>query len=183
MKTFTAYLAIHQHADELEKELKLKNIPIFQRKDRIFLVEGEKPSMIWAQISIFNLKEIPINSINDGVKRLKEMGRNWALFSVDHHRRAQLIQESLPKYKTDAIAFLAPLPKNPMGFWTLWEKDLILASCETSSLYPLGEVPFIENKTMPPSRAYLKLWEFFTLHAPDFNPQGVAIGISKSHLS
>jgi 23S rRNA (cytidine2498-2'-O)-methyltransferase len=39
----------------------------------------------------------------------------------------------------------------------------MLYSAECSSPFPDGEVEFVENKTDPPSRAYLKLWELFTL--------------------
>lgn len=177
MKIFTGYLAIHGFESELEKELQIKNIKIFQKKDRIYLVEGESPQMIWAQVTAFKLQEISIESINDASKKLKSLGRNWALFTVDFHRRAQLIQDNLPKLKSKPIEFLSPLPDLNMGFWTLWEKDLILATQETSSLFPLGEVTFHENKVMPPSRAYLKLWEFFTLHAPEFRSEANALDV------
>ena len=36
-------------------------------------------------------------------------------------------------------------------------------STKLSSAFPHGEILFNENKTEPPSRAYLKLWEIFTL--------------------
>jgi 23S rRNA (cytidine2498-2'-O)-methyltransferase len=39
---------------------------------------------------------------------------------------------------------------------------------------------FQEDKIMPPSRAYLKLWEFFTVYAPDVKPQGVALDVGSS---
>jgi len=39
----------------------------------------------------------------------------------------------------------------------------MLYSSHCTSAFPDGEVEFVENKTDPPSRAYLKLWEFFTL--------------------
>jgi 23S rRNA (cytidine2498-2'-O)-methyltransferase len=53
-----------------------------------------------------------------------------------------------------------------MGGWTLWTADTILASHDTSSLYPLAEMTFLEDQVNPPSRAYLKLWEFFTCYSP-----------------
>ncbi|MFQ8888102.1 MAG: hypothetical protein ACLR7Z_06840 [Bilophila wadsworthia] len=43
------------------------------------------------------------------------------------------------------------------------EPNLILASARCSSPFPDGVVQFHENKIDPPSRAYLKLWESFTL--------------------
>jgi 23S rRNA (cytidine2498-2'-O)-methyltransferase len=50
-----------------------------------------------------------------------------------------------------------------MGSWTLKDESTMLYSAKCSSLFPDGEVQFEENKTDPPSRAYLKLWETFTL--------------------
>ncbi len=43
------------------------------------------------------------------------------------------------------------------------DHDTVLASSECSSPFPNGEPNFLESKTEPPSRAYLKLWEAFTL--------------------
>ena len=39
----------------------------------------------------------------------------------------------------------------------------MLYSARCTSPFADGEVEFNENKTDPPSRAYLKLWEFFTI--------------------
>lgn len=172
MGQFTGYLAVHDFESELEKEFEIKGLAIAHKKDRLYLVEGQHPAMIWAQVTAFNLDFIPITSINDGAKKLRALGRNWALFTVGLHRRASLIQEELPKLKLKPLEFREPLPTLPMGFWTLWEQDQILASQETTSPYPLGEMTFNEDKLMPPSRAYLKLWEFFTVYAPEaINPQ------------
>jgi len=41
--------------------------------------------------------------------------------------------------------------------------DMMLASADCSSPFPNGEVQFVEDRTAPPSRAYLKLWEAFTI--------------------
>jgi 23S rRNA (cytidine2498-2'-O)-methyltransferase len=64
-----------------------------------------------------------------------------------------------------------------MGLWTLWEQDQMLATTKTSSPFALGELDFIEDKIMPPSRAYLKLWEFFTIHAPEMVSGGSALDV------
>ncbi len=120
---------------------------------------------------------IPITSISDGAKKLKEKGRNWGLFTVSDHRRAELIQSELPKYNTKPIPFRHPIPEKPMGLWTLWETNLILATSKTSSPFALGEMDFMEDKVMPPSRAYLKLWEFFTVYAPEEIQGGTSIDV------
>ena len=177
MNHYTGYLAIHKFEAELERELEIKGIPIALKKDRLYLVAGDHPPMIWAQVSAFKMIQIPITSIKDGAKKLRNLGRNWALFTVGNHRRAQLIQEELPDYPIKPIPFRMAIPKLPMGFWTLLETDVILAATETSSPFPLGEMTFQEDKTTPPSRAYLKLWEFFTVYAPEAISTGTAIDV------
>ncbi|HXH73588.1 MAG TPA: SAM-dependent methyltransferase [Bacteriovoracaceae bacterium] len=177
MTSYTGYLAIHKFEAELKRELELKGLTVALEKDRLFLVEGHHPQMIWAQVTAFNLISISIVSINDGVKKLKSLGRNWGLFTVGQHRRAQLIQEELPHFNEKPIPFRHPLPTGPMGFWTLWEPDQIFASTETTSPFALGEMTFQEDKVMPPSRAYLKLWEFFTVYAPEAMTSGNAIDV------
>jgi 23S rRNA (cytidine2498-2'-O)-methyltransferase len=177
MILYTGYLAIHKFEAELERELEIKGLKIAFKKDRLYLVEGKHPEAIWAQMSAYDLQIMPITSINDGVKKLKALGRNWGLFTVGNHRRAQLIQDELPKITTKPIPFRNPLPEKPMGFWTLWEVDQILYSTQTSSPFALGEMDFKEDKEMPPSRAYLKLWEFFTVYAPEAIQGGTSIDV------
>lgn len=177
MGQFTGYLAVHDFEQELERELEIKGLTIAHKKERLYLVEGSHPDLIWAQVTARDLDFIPIVSINDGAKKLKALGRNWGLFTVGSHRRAQLIQDELPKINTKPIAFRHPLPSSRMGFWTLWEADLILATQNTSSPFALGEMTFQEDKVMPPSRAYLKLWEFFTVYAPEEILGGTSIDV------
>ncbi|MFY7993836.1 MAG: SAM-dependent methyltransferase [Bacteriovoracaceae bacterium] len=176
MESYTLYLAIHEFEKELEKEFALKGLN-FEKRDRLYLVEGHHPPMIWAQASGLRAQKIAIESINDGARKLKALQRNWALFTIENHRRAQLIQGELPKYNTKPIPFMKELPSTPMGLWTLWEPNLIVAAQETSSLFPLGEMTFEEDKINPPSRAYLKLWEFFTVHAPRNHHGGISIDV------
>lgn len=177
MTVYTGYLAIHKFEKELERELEIRGLKVALQKDRLYLVEGNHPRLIWAQMTAFDLQFIAITSINDGVKKLKALGRNWGLFTVGSHRRAELIQSELPKINKKPIPFRHPLPQSPMGFWTLWEQDQILATQKTSSPFALGEMDFQEDKVMPPSRAYLKLWEFFTVYAPEEIQGGTSIDV------
>lgn len=177
MSFYTGYLAIYKYEAELEKEFALKGLTVAQKHERLYLVEGNHPAMIWAQMTAFEMELITINSINDGAKKLKALGRNWSLFTIGNHRRAQLIQEELPSYNEKPIPFRHPLPTAPMGFWTLLAPDQMLATNKTSSPFALGEMVFTEDKVMPPSRAYLKLWEFFTVYAPEAISGGTAIDV------
>jgi 23S rRNA (cytidine2498-2'-O)-methyltransferase len=52
-----------------------------------------------------------------------------------------------------------------MGAWTLLDEHTLAASARCSSPFPGGVIEFEEDRTGPPSRAYLKLWEALTLAA------------------
>ncbi len=166
------YLAPHAHEKDLLDELAHKGVNVLEARGRMVLAEGERDDVVWAQASFLGVEEIAVKSIGDAAKQLKARGRNWASFTVDHHRRAQLIQEQLPHYPVKEIPFLHPRPTVPMGGWTLWNPELVLASARTSSVYPLAEMSFLEDQVNPPSRAYLKLWEFFTCHAGELPNAG-----------
>lgn len=165
MNLINIALAIYELEHELERELKYRQIN-FEKHDRLYFLD-KNYCPLFAQVTWIECQKINIASIGDGIKKLKAAGRNWSLFTIGNHRRAQLIQDGLYKIKNVNIEFLSDLPKYPMGGWTLLDASTIIYSTKTTSLYPLGKVEFIENKIIPPSRAYLKLWEFFTLyHTP-----------------
>jgi 23S rRNA (cytidine2498-2'-O)-methyltransferase len=171
-------LALYELESELERELIFRNIS-FEKHDRLYFFASDY-CPLFAQVTWIDCQTIKISSINDGIKRLKALGRNWSLFSIGHHRRAQLIQDGLPKTKHDPVPFLGQNPKHPMGGWTLLDQETIICSPETTSLYPLGKIEFIENKEVPPSRAYLKLWEFFTVHCTPPKPGTTVIDMGSS---
>lgn len=153
-----AYLAFEKFSAELDHELKNKKAV----SDRLFVSDTFQPC-IWAQLIWHDCEIIDINSVGDAVKALKARGKWWACYSFDNHRRAQLVQEQLPKYKMAPMKFLSKVPDQPMGAWTMLDKNQILVAAKTSSPFPLGEVRFQEDKETPPSRAYLKLWEALTV--------------------
>lgn len=156
----TAYLAAEKFLPDLLKEL--KNVEKIH--GNLVLAKGPVQKALFAQCVWENAEIIPIASIGEAVKALRSRGPRWALYSVDNHRRAQLIQEQLPKLKNAPLEFLGPVPETNLGAWTLLDKNTLLASAQTNSPLPLGAVEFHENKTMPPSRAYLKLWELMTVY-------------------
>lgn len=164
MNPINVALSIYQLEAELERELTFRGIT-FEKHDRLYFLDKNYVPL-FAQVTWMHCQTINITSIGDGIKKLKALGKNWSLFTIGNHRRAHLIQEGLPNIAMQPIEFLATMPKHPMGGWTLLDPNTILCSTQTTSRYPLGKVEFIENKLIPPSRAYLKLWEFFTVYCP-----------------
>jgi 23S rRNA (cytidine2498-2'-O)-methyltransferase len=128
----------------------------------LVLADGPAKPVAWTANVWQDPVRIPISSIGDAAKKLRAIQRNWALYSFAHHRRAALIADKLPKVSAKPIVFGAPAPMAPLGSWTLLAPDLMLASPSCASPFPNGEPHFVEDRAAP-SRAYLKLWELFTI--------------------
>ena len=154
-----AYLAAEGHVDALLAEL---GDDAIEARGRLVLARGPAREAAWAANVWLELQAIPAPSIGAAAKALRAIQRNWALFATGHHRRAALIEAQLPPVKPKPLAFPAPAPRAPLGSWTLWEPDLVYASARCASPFVHGEVAFVEDRTGPPNRAYLKLWEAFT---------------------
>jgi 23S rRNA (cytidine2498-2'-O)-methyltransferase len=130
---------------------------------RLALAPGAPREPAWAQNVWYEPMRIEIASIGDAARTLRAIQRNWALYDFQLHRRAALIQGQLPKVSAKPLVFGAQPPTAPLGSWTLLDANTILAAPRCSSPFPHGEVRFAEDRTGPPSRAYLKLWEAFTV--------------------
>ena len=161
-KPMVVYLAARGFERDLMDELALNGVQVREVKERLVLADGLFHSA-WAQNIWLEPFFQPITSVGEAVRTLKSIQRNWKLHAVDFHRRAALIEQQLPPVKARPLAFGAPAPTSPLGSWTLWDRDTLLVSAKCSSAFPDGEVNFEEDKVNPPSRAYLKLWETFTL--------------------
>lgn len=161
-RPFIVYLAARGFEQDLIDELDLHGVHVREVKERLVLAEGLFHSA-WAQNIWLEPFFQPVTSVGDAVRTLKSIQRNWKLHPVDFYRRAALIEQQLPPVKSRPLTFGQPAPTSPLGSWTLWDHDSLLVSATCSSAFPDGEVCFEEDRINPPSRAYLKLWETFTL--------------------
>jgi 23S rRNA (cytidine2498-2'-O)-methyltransferase len=155
----TAYLAAEGFVAELEHELGA----VERRHGRLLIAEGPPREAAWALNTWLEPRQIAIASIADAAAKLRAIQRNWAGYAPRFHRRAMLIQQQLPSVSAKPLAFGAPPPAAPLGSWTLLDAGTVLASPQCTSPFPNGEVRFVEDRSGPPSRAYLKLWEALTL--------------------
>jgi 23S rRNA (cytidine2498-2'-O)-methyltransferase len=173
------YLAAKGFDTELRDELERHGVHVNAIRGRLLLADGYHPAA-WAQNIWLDPVFLPVSSIGNAVKALKAIQRNWHLHPTGNYRRAALIEQQLPPVKHKAMTFGEPAPQSPLGSWTLWESDMLLASAACSSPFPDGEVRFVEDKANPPSRAYLKLWEVFTVTGvkPDKGDLCIDLGAS-----
>lgn len=159
---FTVQVAPRGFLTPLLEELGDRTITVM---GRLVLTRGQEKAH-WAQTAWLAPRWIPVTSIRDAARKLRDIQRNWRPHTHDQdgcNRRMALIEEELPHVSCRPLTFGAPAPTAPLGAFTLWTKDLLLASPVTTSPFPDGEVPFVEDKVGPPGRAYLKLWESFTI--------------------
>jgi 23S rRNA (cytidine2498-2'-O)-methyltransferase len=157
---WVGYLAPEGFLAELREEL---GDAVGEIHGRLVLARAPTRPPAWAANVWLDPVRMPIASIGDGAKKLRAIQRNWALYSHAFHRRAALIADKLPKVSAKPIVFGAGAPKAPLGSWTLIDADTLLAAPHCASPFPNGEVQFVEDRAAPPSRAYLKLWELFTV--------------------
>ena len=163
-KTLTGYLSPKDFESDLQKELELMGIEILSQYGRLFVCAGEAQDVVFAQDTWLRLEILPYTSINHAAELLKTKTRRWSHYSVNNHRRAELILDKVPSAKIKRYDFLEEIPNTTIGCFALLSESEIILTPETTCPLPFGEIEFNEDKINPPSRAYLKLWELFTLY-------------------
>jgi 23S rRNA (cytidine2498-2'-O)-methyltransferase len=155
----TAYLAAEGFLGELAEDLG----GVERVHGALLIASGPPRAAAWAANVWLDPQRIRVASISDAAAKLRAIQRNWAVYAPHLHRRAMLIQEKLPKVSAPRRVFDTPGPTAPLGSWTLLDAATVLAAPCCTSPYPHGEIHFVEDRSGPPSRAYLKLWEALTL--------------------
>jgi 23S rRNA (cytidine2498-2'-O)-methyltransferase len=172
----TAYLAAEGFAEQLEYELGGAE----RRHGRLLIASGPARPAAWAANVWLDPQEIAIASISDAAAKLRAIQRNWAVYAPRLYRRAMLIQEQLPRVPARPLVFGTPPPVAPLGSWTLLDAGTLLTASRCTSPFPNGEIQFVEDRTGPPSRAYLKLWEALTLIGQCPGPGEICLDIGSS---
>lgn len=148
---------------ELRTEIEVHGGEVIAHYGSLFVYCGLEHRPLWAQFVAQNPRYMDFESIGDAARGLLAIKKRWCSASVVEHRRAQLVQEKVFRYKIPEMEFLKSAAKHEWGFWSLIEKNRMIYAEAIDSPWPLGEVHFKESEE-PPSRAYLKLWEVMTCH-------------------
>ncbi len=172
----TCYLAAEDHLADMLAELQEKP----ELHGRLAIVQGLPRPVAWAANIWLDPRRLTISSIADGARALRNIQRNWTLFPEKLHRRASLIAQQLPHVSAKPLNFPAAAPAAALGSWTLLDANTILASPHCSSPFPNGEVHFVEDKSGPPNRAYLKLWEALTIAGSRPGPGDLCLDLGSS---
>ncbi|NDD57880.1 MAG: hypothetical protein EBZ47_01320 [Chlamydiae bacterium] len=154
----TGYLAAEGFEDFIEKRCH----PIATRLGRLIISEGPPRDIPFVQNTWYDVQKITFSSISDAANQLKSLGKLWAFYPEKLVRKGQLISEKLSYFSPKKLVFPCSVPKSMLGSWVLKDENTLYASAQCSSPFAHGEVFFHESK-IPPSRAYLKLWEALTI--------------------
>jgi 23S rRNA (cytidine2498-2'-O)-methyltransferase len=157
-----AYLAPEGLEATLAEELRRAGRTVAAWHGALALSPDPPVASVWALDAWTDPREIAAPSVKAAADALRAIQRNWSLYPVSHHRRAALIADRLPPVKAAPLRFPAPAPASHLGAWTLLAPDRMLASPTKTSPFVGGACVFEEDRTGPPSRAYLKLWEACT---------------------
>lgn len=158
-----AYLAAEAFAQPLAEELERRGVEVSAWHGRLALSPDAPVEAAWALNTWLEPRQIAFASIGDAAAALRALQRNWGGYQAAHFRRAALIAARLPPLRPKPLVFPQAKPAGHLGAWTLLAPDRLLASPAQSSAFINGEPAFEEDRTGPPSRAYLKLWEACTL--------------------
>lgn len=134
---------------------------------------------VWAKSIWSELEFHDITSISSAAKILKSCGKFISPYSENFFRRSELIQQQVSKFRPKKLNFLENIKTNHHCNWLLLEEDLLLLSRQTTSQFHQDKVEFNET-AFPPSRAYLKLWELFTVHQIKPQPKEKVVDFGSS---
>ena len=169
------YVARYEFYNELNQELSGVKSTF---NDLMIAQAGKYP--IFAQDIWHSPEIITIDSIGDAVKKLKAIQPFWYAHPITYARRCLLIEQQLPQYnKLKPHQFpLQTIPNH--GVFTLLDQNTLLYSIQRDKPVPDGYFEFDEDKTNPPNRAYLKLWEALCLlgHYPQPGEFALDLGAS-----
>jgi len=156
---FQVYFHPEDWMGEVLNEQKERGIhPFFSWKSISFSQEIKKPFWVvdhWVDASLFRFE-----SITEAARFLKSLPvKKWSPLAFDFHRRTQLLSEKINTPRLLTLSGPAFIPQDGIGSFFLLDENTLIYTLKLSAPVPGGLFRFQEEKSGPPSRAYLKLWE------------------------
>lgn len=175
---FDVLIPFYQFENELERELALNNNSIFFKNEKIFIVENLFHKPIWSQDWWPKAKSILSESKSQMFKFLKSKPVLGHFYDSIQSKIGKSLVHDLRNLEKKRIDLNSKFNFKYFS-WTAFEDGIIF--CDNPfSRFPIGWHEFNEDKKFPPNRAYLKLWELFTVHPFEFNKKEAVIDVGSS---
>lgn len=146
---------------EAKREIEKRKLTKIRELGDIWIFEPFKGPFYWSRDSWTDAHQVAYRSIGDASRFLSLRKVSWHPIEGALHRRQALIASQIDTAPEGALPFPPPVQfkeKKEAGFFLISDDEMVV--CEnTSANQPSGEYVFQEDKSGPPSRAYLKLWE------------------------
>lgn len=174
-KTKQVYIAHPDYLSDLCEEL---NDVIEVHGNLVFSHHNCQPA--FAQDIWYNPHIITFESINQAAQHLKQQNLRWFANPVEAIRRMTLIAEKLKIISTKKQPFPPSHTIPKISAFSLLDSNTLIYSIDRWKALPNGEYHFEEDKINPPNRAYLKLWEAFSIlnHCPRPGDKAIDLGAS-----
>ena len=142
------------------------DVTVVSKNKYYYITEPLKQKPIWAQDWWPDCSFHSFTTRNDAVRILKSQP-NLGVFapSPAQPKLTASVRNELRELKLKRIKYEVPSKFDFKFFgWTLHTDGRLLICHNPYSRFPLGWHEFNEDKSTPPNRAYLKLWEVLTLN-------------------
>lgn len=156
-------VAAPKYQSFLEAELQHRALTYEQLHDGLFRCLDQDTALVWPVCEWQSLEQLEFASIGEAAKQLRARGPYWDHLAIDHARRSQLIQDKLLKLKQRPFTFPYDKTLKARGAFCLLDKHQLLAASHCTRPFIDGQFPFEQDRENPPARAYLKIWEAFSL--------------------
>lgn len=154
--------------NELERELVIYSIEIIYKSEALFIINNFDSNvlsnLIWSQDIWNDCTGSEINSINQGIEKIKKYKNIGSYYPLVKSNFGALISEKVKNIPLKRIDFKH---HHPFDFkFTAWTMlgNFLIVSQKTQKRFPFGWHEFNEDKFSPPNRAYLKLWELLAVY-------------------
>ncbi|MBY0553751.1 hypothetical protein K2P97_04425 [bacterium] len=180
--SFDVLIPFLRYEKELENELLLSHTEILFKDSKYIIVSKLASKPLWAQDWLSDCRLVKFENKSAGVKILKNMQNLGVHFETDANAKlAESIKKDLRELKLRRIDFKVPSQFNFKYFaWGLFDSEYLIICDSPKSQFPLGWHEFNEDKSIPPNRAYLKLWEVLCLNYIQLKPSDIVIDVGSS---
>ena len=160
-RNFDVLIPFIHFEEYLKIELQNRNIKIHSAHTRLIITEplAEKP--LWAQdwwpaCYIFD-------AINEAIVSMKAQPHLGIYYQTELNPLVKKIESKIKTIPLKRIKYKVPHPFNFKFYaFTIFQNKIIICD-RPYQRFPFGWHEFEEDKINPPNRAYLKLWELFTV--------------------